>query len=491
MAEWQIVISLDRDHAQPVYRRIASAIAHDIARGRLAPGARLPGTRSLAGMLGLSRHTVGAAYDALIAEGWLTSTEASGTFVSASMPEPSLRSQLARGSPHGAARQPGAAVSSSPLSGPRRPGIRELDLSSGQPDLVTLPTDEVARAFRRALKLSCQDSLGYGHPGGNVRLRRALAHMVSATREVRAEVDNVVVTGGSQMAFTLLACTLLGPGDTVAVEELGYRAAWSALQRTGASLQPVRIDDEGLVVDDLRALDASSSVTAVYVTPHRQYPTTVTMSASRRLQLLDLAREREIVIIEDDYDHEFNYSNRPVPPLASLDSFGTVIYVGTLSKVFAPGLRLGFVIAPPDTVDALIAQRASLDLHGSQLVEVATAILFEDGTIQRHVNRVRRLYADRRDHMVAELKSCLRSVVRVAASDGGLGLWCTVDDQVDVEEWAARAAARNVGVHTGQHYSFRRHAVPALRLSFAPLTPEQITRGVSTLRQTLPLRRTD
>ena len=483
MAQWQLAFSLDREAGYPVFRQITRAITADIARGRLRPGARLPGTRTLARQLAVNRNTVLAAYADLTAEGWVTSSAASGTFVSPALPD----------QPPGAVRvapaaTPGFSLRTTPaVDGHAAHPRGTIDLSSGQPDLATIPVELLGRAYRRALRLGHERLLGYCDPAGHPRLREALAEMVSATRSLPADPANVLVTRGSQMAWTLLARALFGPGDTVAVETLGYRPAWKALQHTGARLAPVPVDAAGLRVDAVDDLARTAQLRAVYVTPHRQYPTTVTMAADRRMRLLELASRYRFAVIEDDYDHEFHYQGRPVQPLASLDDKGTVIYVGTLSKVFAPGLRIGFVVAPASFVESLAAHRVVLDLAGDHVVEAAVAELLRDGEIQRNVNRLRRIYARRHDALLTALDTHLPRVVRVIPADGGLGVWGAAEG-IDVDEWAQRALGQGVAFYPGRRYAFSGEPLPCLRLSFAPLRERQIDEAVRRMARALPAR---
>jgi GntR family transcriptional regulator / MocR family aminotransferase len=480
VAQWELAVTLDREAEYPVFRQIARALTTDIVRGRLRPGTRLPGTRTLARQLAVNRNTVLAAYADLAAEGWVTASAASGTFVSARLPDP----------PAGAVRRapaalPGFAARPAPATRGRAVHPRgTLDISSGQPDLAMIPAELLGRAYHRALRLGHERLLGYCDPAGHPGLREGLAEMVSATRSLPAGAANILVTRGSQMAWTLIARALLEPGDTVAVEHLGYRPAWEALRHTGARLAPVPVDPAGLRVDVLAGLARTTRLRAVYITPHRQYPTTVTMAAERRMRLLDLASRYQFAVIEDDYDHEFHYQGRPVQPLASLDDRGNVIYVGTLSKVFAPGLRVGFVVAPAAFVESLVAHRVVLDLTGDHVVEAAVAELLRDGEIQRHVNRLRRVYARRHDALLTALDTHLPRVVRVTPADGGLGVWGTADG-IDVDRWAQRALDHGVAFHPGRRYAFSGESLPCLRLSFAPLSERQIDEAVRRMARAL------
>jgi GntR family transcriptional regulator/MocR family aminotransferase len=487
MAQWELAITLDRETGLPVFRQIARAIAGDIARGRLRPGTRLPGTRTLAHRLEVNRNTVLAAYDELIAEEWLTTSAASGTFVSSRLPDPppgpsEATVQGRNASTVTAFRFRPAPVLPRPVQWPQG----TLDISGGCPDLASIRSEELSRAYRRALRLGHRQLLGYCDPAGHPRLRDAFAKMVSATRSLPADSANILITGGSQMSWTLLGLSLLSPGDTIAVEALGYRPAWEAFRQIGARLSPVPVDDAGLQVDALSGIIRTERLRAVYITPHRQYPTTVTMSADRRMRLLDLAARHGFAIIEDDYDHEFHDTGRPTQPLASLDTRGIVIYVGTLSKVFAPGLRIGFVVAPASLVESLTARRMVLDLHGDHVVEAAVAELLNDGEIQRHANRLRRHYAARRSTLLAALEERLPDVVRATPSEGGLGVWCSVDSDINVDAWAQRARRHGAVFHTGRRYAFSGESLPNIRLSFAPLNESEIFEAIRRIAAALP-----
>ncbi len=239
-----------------------------------------------------------------------------------------------------------------------------LNLSNGAPDVRLVPARSIGRAYRRVLALRSADVLAYGDPEGHPALRSALASILASTRGLSVGPDDVLVTRGSQMALTLAARALVRPGDVVAVEQVGYRPAWEPFRAAGATVVPVAIDRDGIDVDALKRLASRTTLRAVYVTPHHQYPTTVTLKAARRLALLALARAGRIAIIEDDYDHEFHYDGRPVLPLASTDHAGLVVYIGPLSKILAPGLRVGYIVAPSAVLRSVAATRSLLDIQG-------------------------------------------------------------------------------------------------------------------------------
>jgi GntR family transcriptional regulator/MocR family aminotransferase len=314
--------------------------------------------------------------------------------------------------------------------------------------------------------------------------------MLASTRALAAGPANVCITRGSQMAISLLARALLRPGDVVAVEQLGYRSAWEAFRLVGATVIGVPVDANGLQVDALeRAID-EHDVRVVYVTPHHQFPTTVTMSAGRRLKLLDLARAHRIAIIEDDYDHEFHYDGRPVLPLASADPFGVVAYVGTFSKVLAPALRIGYIVAPTPLIDRIAAHRSHIDMQGDQVMEYAIAELLDEGEIQRHIRRVRREYRVRRDTLVTALREYLGDRVSFDVPAGGIALWVKAKKGLDVEKWASAARHKGAVVVTGAAYALDRRPQPFMRLGFASLDGRELQEGVRRLAAAcLPERR--
>jgi GntR family transcriptional regulator/MocR family aminotransferase len=273
---------------------------------------------------------------------------------------------------------------------------------------------------------------------------------------------------------------MLAPGDVVAVEAYGYRPAWEAFRLAGAELAPVPVDAEGLRVDALEKLTREKRVRAVYVTPHHQYPTTTMLPAARRLALLDLAKRARFAIIENDYDHEFHYDGRPTLPLASADDGSRVVYVGTLSKVLAPGLRVGFLVGPRVLLERAALLRAFVDRQGDLAIERAVAELIDDGVLARHTRKMRRLYRERRDVLARALEKHAPRW-RFSLPPGGLAIWVSAPARTDVDAIAARAEKRGVLVHTARRFTFDGHAEPRFRLGFAPLDPAKIREAVSIL----------
>jgi GntR family transcriptional regulator / MocR family aminotransferase len=488
---WELTVALDPRSELPLFLQLAEAVLADIGSGRLLPGARLPGSRTLAQALHIHRNTVLAGYAELSAQGWVETTRAGGTFIARQLPSPPDGQRVPRAA--GRRRALAGYQVAPPLDLPPPPSwpAGTLILAKGAPDPRLVPIAELTRAYRRALARHGAELLGYGDPRGHLRLRTALTEMLATTRGIPAEPEDVVVTRGSQMALDLVARALVQPGDAVAVEALGHRGAWMALRLAGAELYPVRVDNSGLDVAALAELATRRRIRAVYLTPHHQFPTTAVLPATRRMQLLQLARAHRMAVIEDDYDHEFHYDGRPVLPLAARDEAGVVVYVGTLSKVLAPGLRMGYLVAPPAVLERVRSLRQSADLQGDLAHECAVAELFEDGDLMRHVRRMRRVYRARRDALAEALRRRLAGVVDFSVPAGGMALWARVAPDVEVESWAAQALGRGVAFVGGRLYDFGGTPLQSVRLGFTRLDERELDEAVKRMALAVPSGRAD
>ena len=476
------VVALDRLRiGTPKHEQIAEGIASEIRRGRLKPGARLPSSRALAKELCVNRGTVNAALAELAAQGWIQTLPARGTFVREQLDLPPRRSQQRR-APTGP-RPLGFSLREDPyqLTLARAIPQDQLVLTGGIPDPRLFPNELLARAYRRALRRRGAELLDYGDPRGCLALRKALITMLNEARGLSASESEILVTRGSQHAIWLAAHSLLGPGDRVGVEQFGYPPAWDALRTTGATLVPLPVDDEGVQVEAVeRALDAGP-LKAIYLTPHHQYPTTVALSEARRLRLLDLSRRQRIALLEDDYAHEFHYEGRPRLPMARADESGQVVYIGTLSKILSPGLRIGFAVAPAPLIERMALARSPMDRQGDQVAEAAVAELIEDGEVARHVRRMRSTYKERCDVLIEALANTLGDHLTFRAPSGGMSLWVKVRG-ARPEAWASAARQRGVIFRPGSELTLGNDRVPFVRMGFTRLSPPEILRAVSLAR---------
>jgi len=375
-----LTVELRRHAPVPLGVQLASQVRALTTKGVLAPGTRLPSSRALAAELSVARSVVEQAYDQLQAEGWLRAVRGAGTYV-ADLP---------------ASASPPAHSNAEPKRLPADESSVSLD--TGTPWQDPRPDAGWRRAWRQ-VSMS-RPPRGYPDPAGLVELREELSAYLARRRGVRRTPDEIVVTAGTTHAFGLLLDTL-GRGGCVAIEDPGYRAAVAVVEAAGVEVSDIPVDAFGLDVATLSQL-GRDDIRAVYVTPAHQHPLGVTMSAARRVALISEAARRSAYIIEDDYDSEFRYDVAPVPALASLDRH-RVVYVGTVSKVLHPGLRLGWLAADRDLVKRLVARRAARHDHPSWPVQVAVLTMLREGYLDRVTRTARRVYAERSALVVSRL----------------------------------------------------------------------------------------
>ncbi len=454
------------DLAERIYRQLRDAILD----GRLRPGEKLPPTRELAGRLDVSRNTVTAAYDRLSADGFLVGKVGAGTFVSA-LPATRLRTRKA---PGGSGVRPRRVWQSIDVPEPVQIDA-PFDFRVGVADSGLFPIETWRRLVTRELRASVVQSAKYHDPAGDAGLRAAIARHIGISRSVRAGADDVLVTHGAQQALDLVGRVLIEPGTCVAVEEPGYRHARLLFQSLGARVVGVPVDDEGL---DVAAIPNGARL--VYATPSHQFPLSTPMSLARRAALLAWAERHRAVIVEDDYDSEFRFSDRPLEPLQSLDPGGRVVYVGSFSKTLLPMLRMGFLVAPASLQAALRNAKQLTDRHGEHPTQAALARFIDDGHLARHVRAATRDYAARHARIAALLAVDFADWLRVVPSAAGLHLCARVAPgvAVDVDDVLRRAAASGVRAESLAEFCAEAPAQPGLVLGYGAVHEDRIDEGM-------------
>jgi GntR family transcriptional regulator / MocR family aminotransferase len=459
-------LSARGDRATAIYRALLAAIRG----GRLAPGDRVPPTRVLARDLGVSRTTVAAAYDRLTAEGLLESRTGSGTYVTAAL------TAAPREARPGVLRpRAGWTFTPTPTSGSHRPPLH--DFRVGIPDATLFPFDAWRRLLAAEVRVGAHAPGTYAAPAGLPALREAITRCIALNRGVTADPDDVVVTRGTQQALDLVARVLVEPGDVVAVEDPGYAQARDVFASHGARVVPVRVDEEGLVVDEV-----PPEARVVYTTPSHQFPFGPPLSRRRREVLLALADRHGIAVVEDDYDSEFRFVEGPLDTLHSLDAHGRVLYLGTWSKSLVPALRAGYVVAPESLREALRAARQLTDGYGDLAAEAALARFLADGLYATHVRRARAAYAERRELVRSELDRLLGGELTLVPSAAGLHLTAVLTDPAR-DDRAIVAAAREDGVALDalSAYSLGERPRSGLVLGYGALRPESVRPGLALL----------
>ncbi|MDD2834208.1 MAG: PLP-dependent aminotransferase family protein, partial [Methylotenera sp.] len=484
LRSWSLNLIITKASGQSVYLQIAQQIIDEIQRGRLAPSTAMPGTRELADMIKVNRKTVVLAYDELIAQGWLTTESRRGTFVSSNLPNFStaalpLSKHTAEFDSHKL-----TPYAEQLLTEKDSVSNYVIEFNDGIPDTRLIPFKMISMAFRHALLVSSRaNKLGYDSPKGVQILRKSIATMLNLERGLNVGVDNICIVRGSQMGIFLAARILSKPGDYVVVENLSYPPAREAFKSCGATILSVGQDSHGINVDELRTLCEQHRIRAVYVTPHHQFPTTVMMTAERRLKLLRLADQFDFIIVEDDYDHEFHFSHHPVLPLASANHSDRVVYVGSLSKVLAPGLRVGYLAASKAFINQCASEVLLIDRQGNSVTELAVAELMESGEIKRHIRRTIKIYEERRNELIRLLQDELSAFVEFEAPNGGLAIWLRLKNGLDVNQLVKKALLEKVKVLPATLFSESGSDVSAIRLGFGSLNVTELTTGVARLKR--------
>lgn len=477
---WDLRIVLDRASAIPAWQQIANAVIEAVRAGRMAPGTALPGTREMATRIGVNRKTVQQSYDELVAQGWLTAEATRGTFVSAMLPvfDPQTISTTPA-APMAPLELRGTAPDLTIVLGAT--GVLSFD--DGAPDTRLMPAELVARAWRRALlEASRHNRLGYGDPRGSAALREAVAAMLRADRGLVCTADNICITRGSQMGIWLAARLLTAPGDAVVIEALSYPPAREAFRAAGAKILSIGLDEQGLKPEDLAAHCRREPIRALYITPHHQFPTTVVLPQQRRIQLLALAEEYGFAIIEDDYDHEFHFAHRPMLPLASVQGWGRLFYIGSLSKLLSPSFRIGYLVAAEAVVHRAAAEICLIDRQGDPATEAAMAELMTSGALKSHTRKVLRVYAARRACLAEALAREFGDKVSFALPQGGLALWARFGPKIDLAEVAKNGLKHGVQVVPSQTFSINSSKINGLRLGFGSMDEAELQEAVKRLK---------
>ena len=482
---------------QQVYEGLRRAILEC----RLGPRARLPSTRSLARELGVSRNTVLAAYEQLLAEGYVVGRVGSGTYVAAELPDAMLAARRAET----AAREAGLPAPRLSAYGERVRRVDPLDLPGasltrpaasrlqydfryGTPSVEEFPHETWRRLLARRARRASVRSLGYGRPEGEPALREAIADYLRRARAVDCRAEQVIVVQGSQQALDLVARLLVDPGDVVVVEDPAYQGARKVFRAAGGRLVAAPVDGEG--ADLSRLPPAADAARLVYVTPSHQFPTGATMSLARRLELLAFAERTSAYVVEDDYDSEFRYEGRPIESVQGLDRRGRVLYVGTFSKVLFPALRVGYLVLPEPLVPIVAAAKWLADRHTATLEQEVLADFITGGHFERHLRRARAHNAARRAALLEALAEHLgdRAVVSGANAGVHLLLWLPGVPAGAVPDLVAAAARAGVGVYPVAPHYLNPPDTAGLLLGYASLTESEIRQGIRRLARVIVAR---
>jgi GntR family transcriptional regulator/MocR family aminotransferase len=448
----------------PLHRQLYEALRRAILDGKLSAGDRLPSSRELTRDLNLSRNTVMAALNQLAVEGYLVSHVGSGTFINDRVPKVVPRRHSVHQNQSAKLSRRGDALATTFCA-------TQLEIYPFTPGVVDFSAFPVAlwqRLQNKHWRMTYPDMLDYSHSGGYAPLRRAVADYLRVFRSVQLEVEQVIITSGTQQSMELCAQLLADYNDTVWLEDPAYWGAVKAFMATGLKLHPVAVDQHGIAP---MAQDEASPPRLIYVTPSHQYPTGAVMPLERRQQILSIAKQHSAWILEDDYDSEFRFSGPPISSLAGLDTDDRVLYMGSFSKVLYPGLKLGYLVVPKGLVTSFKQAHYDLNRPGQMPLQAALAEFIEMGHFASALRRARQSYAQQRRCLLAALQPCLGEQAQITGAEQGLHLCLRLPEVVDDKALADRIALLGLTVRPLSAYCLKRKEAKGLVIGYgyAPL----------------------
>ncbi|BAZ66398.1 MAG: PLP-dependent aminotransferase family protein [Pelatocladus maniniholoensis HA4357-MV3] len=483
-----LAIALDSNINVPLHQQLYEEIRKAILNGRLLRNQRIPSTRKLSKSLGISRTTVTNCYEQLFSEGYIRTIVGSGTYVCAQLPDDLLHSAPIESVQKSASGQSPLSEYAASLiendvfinTEPQAP----INFRYGRPAFELFPM----QLWRKLLSRHCRshshwldyatDALGYE------RLREAIARYLSQSRAVQCEPEQVMITNGTQQALYLVMRLLINPGDVVALEDPGYLSARRIFLAQGAKLLPVPVDESGLIVRDLGNY-TGENIKLIYVTPSHQFPTGAILSLSRRLELLAWAHSHGAMIIEDDYDSEYRYGDRPIPALQGLDKSDCVLYMGTFSKVLFPSLRIGYLVLPKSLVPIFARAKWLSDRHLPLLEQYVLTDFIEEGHLERHIRKMRQHYDLCRQVLVQALSDRFGERVTILGEKAGLHLMVKLQTQLTDEEIIEGAASLGVGMISAQSQYLKGNVTGEFIFGYSELTQQQIREGIYRLAKVI------
>ncbi|MBX2863712.1 MAG: PLP-dependent aminotransferase family protein [Leptolyngbyaceae cyanobacterium MAG.088] len=481
----ELALIIDSASPEPLHQQVYSQIRSAILSGRLASGQRLPPSRTLAKSFNLSRTTVTQGYDQLISEGYLQTRPGAGTYICSQLPEVLLVAGPIKPSHQTVVNIPLSAYGQRVNQSSLRPLRKSYDISFryGHPALDLFPVE----LWRKLLSKHCRATiqwLNYAQKSyGHWPLRQAVADYLKHSRAVRCTPEQVIITSGSQQALSLITQLLVNPGDSVAIEDPGYRGARHIFKSNGANLLPMPLDRNGLIVDTL--VEGDDTPRLVYVTPSHQFPTGALLSLPRRLALLQWAWQTGALIIEDDYDSEYRYGGRPIPSLQGLDSHASVLYVGTFSKVMFPSIRLGYLVVPDALVNVFGKAKWLADRQPPTLTQYALAEFIKAGHLERHIRKMRLCYERRRKTLVQALYQHFGQDVKILGDSAGLHVMAKLPLNLSDDDIVARAASVGVEMCSAQIQYEVPHNTGEFVFGYTAINEDQIEAGIDRVAKAL------
>ena len=467
-------IELETESGLPLSRQIYERIKTLILHGDLKAEEKLPSSRALSKELGIARNTVLEAYDQLLAEGYLEARHGSGTTVAKG---------IAATPP-----QSGPAQTPFPLSPRRSTDVNVINFRSGIPDLDAFPQKEWTRLYQRTCDSLPASAFRYCEPGGVWELREAIAAYLFRVRGIRAVPERIMITSGSTQGLWLVSRLLSQKNATVLVEDPVHIGLVEVIARVGHTVRGIRVDEYGMDTAALPRLEpcATEPIAFAYVTPSHQYPLGGILPIQRRQALIRFAQDAGCLIVEDDYDSEFRYEGAPVSSLHELAP-DTVVYLGSFSKILAPAIRLGFAIVPETMLEAWRPEKMYTDVHTDALSQYTLAAFINNGGLERHIWKMKKLYKRKREYMMRCLARNFGDQFEIRGQAAGLHLVAGFPGVTFTEKVVEDLYKRGIKVVPVESYSLCRDGAHAheVILGYSHLSDEEVSRGVAILRDGL------
>ncbi|EDM37988.1 transcriptional regulator, GntR family protein [Pedobacter sp. BAL39] len=482
---FQSLIITDKTSTTPIYQQVANGLIKLIIEGKIRPGYGLPPSRTLAELMNLNRTTVVAAYEELRIQDWIQVIPRKGIFVSGQLPviKPrTFRNELQV--PQAKTPIPDFYLKLTNAR-PQEADQRSYDIviNDGYPDSRVAPLTALLSKYKSLSSKSYMDRiLLEGSVAGSANLRTELAVFLSKTRGINADSEQVMVTRGAQVAIFMAARMMIKPGSTVIVGDLNYNLANEVFTQAGATLIKVKVDENGMDIDEVERICKTKKPDLLYIIPHHHHPTTVTLSAERRMKLLHLIQIYQFPVIEDDYDYDFHYDNCPILPLASADHKGYVVYIGSITKTLAPSIKMGYIVADKEFIWQLVQFKKMMEIRGDILMEEAVASLYSSGEMQRHITRSVKLYKSRRDLFCNLMDTELGDMVKFIKPIGGMAIWTSFNDRYQLRELSRKLGIQGIYMNDGSRYDTTGIAPNSLRIGFASMNEKEMKTFIKELK---------
>ncbi|ALR30349.1 GntR family transcriptional regulator [Chryseobacterium sp. IHB B 17019] len=481
---YQSFIKIDRNSNVAIYMQITNQLINAIQRGFLPVGTKLPGTRLLSKFLEVHRNTIVAVYDELFAQGWVESLPNKGTFIIGKNEEkPVDFNDINQINLKNYPKTTGFLFKTSNiLDNPFEHSSCQFVFNDGIPDIRLTQIDQHSRIYSSILKRKAH-KIGHYNQDGSEFFKKNLSQYLNLSRGLPISIDNLLITRSTEMSIYIVSEILLSKDDTVLIGTLSYFSVNMIFQKAGVKIITIPIDNEGINVDEVREICKRQKIRMLYLTPHHHYPTTVTLSAQRRLELLNLANEFGFIILEDDYDYDFHYEKSPILPLASADTNGMVIYIGSFGKSLAPGFRTGFIVAPENLMIEMRKYLGIIDRQGDILMEHVLGEMIAEGEINRYLKKSVKIYQERRDYFIQLIQENLGNFLTFEKPSGGLAIWTEWQIPINLMQLSRNCAQNHLFIPKTLLYQNKE--LTAMRLGFGDLNFDEMEKSVEIFSKTV------